>query len=532
MNSKSKVLAFLLVVALLLVALSACGPTAPAVDSAAQEAAEAAAAEAEAKLAEMEAQLAEAEAAAEAAKTATEDELAAAQAELEAAQAAMEEAEAAAEAAKAEAEAAAAAEMGNEEVTFLTWYQYDETNEDPASDERVGNEWLRDNIAQFNDEFDGKWHMENRFKPWDRMYQELVSAVIAGNTVPDLIEMGDDPLRLVVKNGAVQDLTEWAMQQEWYDDMDPSALATCTIDGKLYCIPLVLRPAVVYVWADHFPNGYPKTADEFVTEAERLKAEGVYAWTYFGSTAYAGNGAGRMLWSLVSSFGGTYDDGEGKLYLTSPETLAAAEFWRMTVAEGYNPETVFAGGFVEEDSFKDASAASIPTGLFGYRYINPLTAPDGTEYSKGSADDMLDAIADGKVILAPMFTAEGETPGCGAGIQGLSIPVGAKNVEAAYDYINWIMTQEQNPAFVLGPGAGFPANTAMLDTPELDLPFYLAAEEALKDSICTPPYGSLTRWEEAQEIIMNAFYKVVKEDPTADILTVFTEAEEAYNAGE
>jgi maltose-binding protein MalE len=522
---KNKVLLFVLVFALLALILAACG--APEVDTAAQEAAEAAAAEAEAKLAEMEAKLADAEAAAaEAADSATDEELAAIQAELDAAKAAAEEAEAAAAAAAAEA-----AEMVDEEVTFLTWYQYDETNEDPASDERVGNEWLRNTIAAFNEDFDGKWNWQNRFKPWDRMYQEFVSAVIAGNTVPDLIEIGTGNLSLTVRNGTLQDLTEWAQQQEWYDDLDPSAVAGCTYEGKLYCIPLAVRPSLTYVWADHFPNGYPKTPEEFVVEAERLKAEGVYAWTYFGSTAYGGDGANRMLWSLVSSFGGTYDDGEGNLYLTSPETLAAAEFWRMTVMEGYNPETVFAGGFVEEDSFKDASAASIPTGLFGYRYINPLTAPDGTEYSKGSSEDMLDAIADGQVILAPLFAPEGQTPGCAGGSTGVGLPVGAQNPEAFYDYVNWIMTPEHNPSYVVGPGAGFPANTAMLDTPELDLPFYHAAEEALKNSVCTNNQGSLERMEEAREIIMNAFYKVVKEDPTADILTVFTEAEEAYNAG-
>jgi multiple sugar transport system substrate-binding protein len=268
-----------------------------------------------------------------------------------------------------------------------------------------------------------------------------------------------------------------------------------------------------------------------VAEAERLQADGTYAWTYFGSTAYGGSGASRMAWSLVSSFGGTYSDGEGNLYLTSPETVAALEFWRMTVAEGFNPETVFAGGFVEEDSFKDASAASIPTGLFGYRYINPLTAPDGTAYDKGTYEDMLDAIAAGDVILAPMFAPEGMTPGCGNDIQGVVIPVGAKNVEAAHDWINWIMSVEQNPAYVLGPGAGFPANTAMLAAPELDLPFYRAAEVALEKSVCTPWFGDLDRREEAAEIIMNAFYKIVQEDPTSDILTVLSEAEEAYNAG-
>jgi multiple sugar transport system substrate-binding protein len=363
------------------------------------------------------------------------------------------------------------------------------------------------------------------------MPQELVSAVIAGNTVPDIMQVGAAELSLYAKNGAVQDLTEWAMAQEWYDDINPSALATCTYQGKLLCIPLSINPHLTYVWADHYPNGYPTTPEEFVIEAERLKGEGIYAWSYFGSTAYGGAGATRMAWGLVSSFGGTYDDGEGNLYLTSPETVAALEFWRMTVEKGYNPETVFAGGFVEEDSIKDASAAAIPTGLFGYRYINPLTAPDGTVYDKGNADDMLDAIADGQVILAPQFAPEGQTPGCQNNVSAVVIPTGAQNMEGAYDYINWIMSPEINPSFVIGPAAGFPANMAMLDAPELDLPFYRAAEEALSKSVCTPWWGSLERTPEAQEIIMQAFYKIVKEDPTSDIITVLTEAEEAYNAG-
>jgi multiple sugar transport system substrate-binding protein len=528
MNRITKLMSFVLVFTLLALGSAAC--TAGAGEEAALVEAQKAAEEAAAKLAAAQTALAEAEAKAAAAQSeesASEEEMEKTKAELDALQAELD----AAKAAAAEAEEKAAS-MVNMEVDFLTWFQYDETNEDPASDERVGNEYLRNTIPQFNEAFDGKWNWVNRFKPWDRMYQELVSAVIAGNTVPDIIEMGSSPLNLVYKNGAVQDLRGWAEQQSWFADMDPGALASCTLpDGGLYCIPLVTRPHLVYVWADHYPNGFPKTPEAFIAEAERLKAEGVYAWTYFGSTAFGGNGTGRMIWSLISSFGGAYDDGDGNLYLTSPETIAAIEFLRMTVKEGYNPETVFAGGFVEEDSFKDASAAAIPTGLFGYRYINPLTAPDSTAYSKGSAEDMLDAIAAGDVVLAPMFAPEGRTPGCGNDIQGLSIPTGAKNVEAAYDFINWLMTSEQNPAFVLGPGAGFPANIAMLSAPELDLPFYHEAEKALENSVCTPWYGSLERREEAAETIMNVVYKLIKENPTADILTELQAAEVEYNSG-
>ncbi len=468
------------------------------------------------------------------------DELAALQAQLEAAQAAAEEAGLSEEdvaAAQAELEAIAAelssAEAQLNETAFVTWFQYDETNEDPASDERAGNAYLRETIPHFDEAFDGQYHWVNRPKAWDTMFQELVAAHIAGNKVPDITEMNSQTMRILEKNGVMMDLLPWAEQQDWYADLDPSALETCTaMDGSLICIPLGLRPHLVYVWSDHYPDGFPETPEEFMTEAERLKEDGVYAWTYFGSTAFGGNGATRMVWSLVSSFGGTYSDADGNLYLTSPETIAAIEFLRETVVKGYNPETVFAGGFLEEDSFKDASAAAIPTGLFGYRYINPLTAPDGTEYDTGSSDDMINAIDAGDVILDNMFAPEGQTPGCGNDVQGVGIPKNAENVQAAYDFINWIMEPEQNIPFVLDVAAGFPANRAMLDAPEFQTKFYEEAALALDGSVCTPWYTTIERTDEALELIMNAVYRVIKEDQTADIEAVLAAAEAEYNAAE
>ena len=75
----------------------------------------------------------------------------------------------------------------------------------------------------------------------------------------------------------------------------------------------------------------------------------------------------------------------------------------------------------EEEAFKDSSAGSFPTGLFGYRYVNPLTAPSGTKYEKGNAEDMLDAIAAGDVVLSPYFAAEGQQPGCGIEVAGFGV---------------------------------------------------------------------------------------------------------------
>ena len=50
--------------------------------------------------------------------------------------------------------------------------QYDQGNVDPKSDERVGNEYLRQTIPQFNKAFEGKWVWDNQFTPWDRAAAE------------------------------------------------------------------------------------------------------------------------------------------------------------------------------------------------------------------------------------------------------------------------------------------------------------------------------------------------------------------------
>jgi multiple sugar transport system substrate-binding protein len=315
--------------------------------------------------------------------------------------------------------------------------------------------------------------------------------------------------------------------------MDASALEMCIgPDGKLYCIPMVLRPSVVYVWKDRYPNGFPQTADEWLAEGERLKGEGNYALTFFGSTAFDGNGAGRAVWQVITSFGGSYDDGDGKLALNTPENVAAIAWLREMVQKGYVPEIAFAGGFQEEQAFMDSSAGAFPTGLFGYRYLNPLTAPSGKKYEKKSQDDMFDALAAGDIYLAPMPAGPGGIHGCGASLAGLGIPTGARNVEAAHDFINWLLTPEQNPAYVLGPGAGFPVIKSVQATEQFQAPLYQQAAEAVSVSTCRPVYPTITDAVGASKAIMNAVYFLIKTDPTADIATELQKAQNEFNQGQ
>ncbi|MCC6457740.1 MAG: extracellular solute-binding protein [Caldilineaceae bacterium] len=415
---------------------------------------------------------------------------------------------------------------------FVTWYQYDQNNEDPASDERVGNEYLRRTIPLFNEEFAGKWNWINQPKAFDKMATELITAVQSAGEIPDLMHVGESDLLSFYQNGTLQDLNEWAQAQAWYADLDPNALAVCTgPDGGLYCLPIAQSPHVVFVWTDRFPDGYPTTPEDFLARAAELKEEGLYAITFFGSTDFDGEGLIRFMWTAISSFGGTLDDGQGTMTLNTPENVAAIEFIRTIVAEGYVPEIAFAGQFQEEEAFKDASAGSLPTGLFGYRYINPLIAPDGTRYEKRNEEDMLDAIEAGDIYLAHSFSAEGHPPGCGTGISALAIPTGAQNVDAAHDYINWVMSDAQNADWVLGPGGGLPTLKATQEEAHFQSAFYQQAADVVAASACRPWYGSLERRAEAKKLVMTTIYKLIKEDPTADIPAALTAAEEEYNAG-
>jgi multiple sugar transport system substrate-binding protein len=413
---------------------------------------------------------------------------------------------------------------------LVTWFQYDEKNMDPKAGEAVGNEYLRNAIPVFNEEFAGKYNWVNQPKAFDKMEAELINLVQAGGDVPDIYELFNS-VNNFYKNGTLQDLTDWAKAQPWFKDLDASAVASCIgPDGKIYCIPLAQRPQVVFVWKDRFPNGYPTTIEDWLVQAEALKAQGYYAITFFGSTDKGGSGVYRGLNTIIKSFGGTYDDGQGSMLLNTPENIAAIEFIREIVAKGYAPESVFAGGYEEEAAYRDSSAGSFPTGLHGWKFQNTLTAPNGTQYHKGTLEDPFDAFEAGDLFLAHFPAAEGHEPGCGTLPEALAIPVGAKNTEGAKDFINWLMTPEQNPQFALSIGGGLAALKTSQSDPILQTTIINQAAEVVAASSCRPWFGSLTRPSEAQPLIMNAIYKVIKEDPTSDIASVLQKAQDEYNA--
>ena len=430
------------------------------------------------------------------------------------------------------APAASDAASGDAAATGVvtTWYYYDQDNTDPQANERVGNFYLAEAMPQFNEEFGGELTWENVPRDYN-LVLDLVAAVQNNGDIPDVMRMGTADLPTFLANNTVQDLTEFVTSAEWYDDLDPTALAACTgPDGRIYCVPASESFYVTFYWTDLYPDGFPTTPEGLLEEGERLKAEGKYALTYWGSTAFDGEAAQRYYYQTLSSFGGGYDDGEGNLRLNTPENIAAIEFMREIVANDYSPEAVFVGNFEEEAAFKTAEAGAFPTSFYvGYAYLNPLTAPDGTEYNTASAQDMEQAVADGAVAVAPYVAPEGMTPGCHIDVFGFVIPNGAPNRAGAEAYINWTMDPTNYIPWVLEAGGGVPVRLSQREDDAFQSLIFQQGLAAVAASACKPWFGSLTRIPEAKSIISTTMFDLVKGDPTADIAERLTAAEEEYN---
>jgi multiple sugar transport system substrate-binding protein len=425
--------------------------------------------------------------------------------------------------------APATATMGKAQ-DINTWFEFDQNNTDPKADEAVGNAAIRQAIPLFNQKFAGQWNWANNPVAFDQKDAQLISTVQAGGQVPDVFEVTLG-INSFYQHGSLQDLTDWAKAQTWYNDIDPNVLPVCTgPDGKLYCIPVTERPQVVYVWKDIYPNGFPTSEADFMTQAAALKAKGHYALTFFGSTDLNGEAATRAYDDILQSFGGAVDDGHGKMLLNTPQNIAAIQFLRDIVAKGYVPDLAFAGGFQEESAFSNSSAGAFPTGADGYNYLTPLTAPSGTKYTKGDQNDFLDAVAAGDIYLSPFFSnVAGQKPGCDIFSTALSIPVGAKNMDGAKAFINWMMGTDENAQFAFGIG-GVSAIKSAQATQVFQIPYFEQLAKVSTEESCKPWYGTLTDQGAAEPIVAAVFYKLIKQTPTADIASALDAAAAQYNS--
>lgn len=427
-------------------------------------------------------------------------------------------------AAVAAAATAAPGAAGSESVV-TTWYYYDQNNTDEKANERAGNFYIAKTLPLFNEAHAGQFKWENVPRDYN-LNLDLVTAVQTGGDVPDVMQFDITQLPTYLLNNTLQDV-EWVKEQSWFGDLDPQAVEACTVDGKLYCIPISESPWLTYYYTDFYKDGFPKTPEALLQVGGELSKDGNYALTYWGNTLFDGEAAGRYFYQVISSFGGSYDDGQGNMKLNTPENIKGIEFMREVVKNGLSSESVFAGNFEEEEAFKQGKAGAFPTSFFiAVRYLNPLKSPAGKDYK-----NIEDAVNDKAVALAPFVAPEGNKPGCSLDLFGFVVPRTAENLEGSKAYINWIMDPKNTVDWIVNAGGGFPTGTALRADPTFQTELYKQAQTVGEASTCRPWFGSLRRIPEAKKIVTNTIYDLIKAKPDADIGAELTKAEAEYNQG-
>ncbi len=138
-------------------------------------------------------------------------------------------------------------------------------------------------VAEFAKAFDAtgnKWVDGAIAGSGDTARPIIISRILGGNPMgATQLNPGKDADELIAA-GLMQDLTDLATAEDWANILRPaSQLESCTVDGKVYCVPVNLHSAQ-WMWTNrkvYTDLGIepPKNFDEAVAAAPALQAAGI-----------------------------------------------------------------------------------------------------------------------------------------------------------------------------------------------------------------------------------------------------------------
>jgi multiple sugar transport system substrate-binding protein len=183
-------------------------------------------------------------------------------------------------------------------------------------------------------------------------YYTKIQTMIAGNTAPDLMWLSAEYIAPYASKGALLDLTDRLAKDSRgaakVDDYFPMVMESAKLNGKIYGLPWIAQPVIVYYNKALFKEaGVPEPTDDWTWEqfrdmAKKLtnKAKGQYGVAFNG-------------WPPVHMFiwqaGGEVISPDLKSSpVDSPEAVKALEFYASII---YNDEVAAPRNVINEQGF-------------------------------------------------------------------------------------------------------------------------------------------------------------------------------------
>ncbi|CAL9389415.1 Diacetylchitobiose binding protein DasA [Streptomyces sp. enrichment culture] len=278
-------------------------------------------------------------------------------------------------------------------------------------------------------------------------YQSKVDTAIQGGGLPDVGGVGTAMLAGFAAQGVLEPLdyrvTGSSLNGRLNEDMLESMKAAGGGDGKLYSVPTSANNGVLYYRTDLFEEAgldAPTTWDNFFEAARKLTDKGR---NQFGYTIRGG--AGSIAQALDAMYGQSgitsfWDSGEEKTTVNDPRNVKALEKY----AGLYKKVTPAAD--LNNDFTK--MVAQWDSGRIGM-----------LNHNLGSYQDHVKALGTDKFRGIPQPTGPGgKRVQVSNPVDGLALFKSSKNKEAAWKFIEFALSHEENSKFNESAGQ-VPANT-------------------------------------------------------------------------
>lgn len=329
----------------------------------------------------------------------------------------------------------------------------------------------------------GKGKVEVDLYDYDAVRERTVLGFSSGKDSYDVIGFDYLWMPQYIKDGYLSPLDSMISADKNLNAADfvPAYTKWATVDGKQYGIPWFGAVYMLYYRTDLLKQAgveVPKTWDEYLAAAKAVQQKtGVTGTTLIGKRD---DPLMCEYWSLAWSYGASILNADGKAStIDSPEATKALDAWKQVLA--YAP--------------KDALAADWPAAAASFSEGKTAMMINFSDTSDALIADT--SAVKGKVGFAalPAGPTGKSTPNLGG--WGLGVSAKAKNQQAAFDFVSWVTSAEQQNA-ALAKG-GSPSRVSVLSDPanQQTHPYFAAALENYKNAIYFPVTPAWVDWEAA-----------------------------------
>jgi multiple sugar transport system substrate-binding protein len=323
---------------------------------------------------------------------------------------------------------------------------------------------------------------------WDVAHDKLLTSV-AGDTTPDVSQMGTTWMGEFAKTGALAEVPEDISLDGTFE----GARNTAIVDGTTYGVPWYVETRVLYYRTDIAEKAGitepPGTWEELKAMAQAMKEKG---GAKYGISLAPNNWQEFMPFVWQNGGEGATEDG---FSFDSPEVIEALEFYKSFFDEGLTSPSV-PEGFDVTQGFV---AGTHPMFFSGPWHMSLIEEQGGAEL-------------EGKWDVAPMPKQETGTSFVGG--SDLVVFESSENKDAAWAFVSYLLEPEVQQKWYTEVSA-LPSVEAAWEQGELSTDEKLALfGEQLRDAKSPPP---IPKWEQvAAEVVNTELEKVCAGNSTPE----------------